>query len=85
MTGTIIFPLTAAWGGMEKSEEVHVMRGADSGQRTRTVGGRAKRRQKHNSGVTEFAELPGRGHSPTIDGGWAEVAQTALDFIKWFT
>jgi non-heme chloroperoxidase len=35
--------------------------------------------------VTEFAELPGRGHVLTIDSGWAEVALTALDFIKRFT
>jgi pimeloyl-ACP methyl ester carboxylesterase len=41
-------------------------------------------RQEHNPGVTEFAEVPGRGHSLTIDHGWAEVAQTALDFIKRF-
>jgi non-heme chloroperoxidase len=45
----------------------------------------AYQRQEHNPGVTEFAELPGRGHSPTIDGGWAEVVQTASDFIKRFT
>jgi hypothetical protein len=34
---------------------------------------------------TMFTELPGRGHSLTIDSGWAEVAQTALDFIRRFT
>ncbi|MFC6162258.1 alpha/beta hydrolase [Kribbella jiaozuonensis] len=34
-----------------------------------------------NSGVTEFTELPGRGHSLVIDHGWEEVARTALDFI----
>jgi pimeloyl-ACP methyl ester carboxylesterase len=43
------------------------------------------RRQEHNSGVTEFAAILGRGHSLTIDSGWAEVAQTALDFIGRFT
>jgi hypothetical protein len=26
-----------------------------------------------------------RGHSLTIDHGWHEVAQTALDFVKRFT
>ncbi|HEY0717192.1 MAG TPA: alpha/beta hydrolase [Streptosporangiaceae bacterium] len=41
--------------------------------------------QEHNPGVTEFTEIPDRGHSLTIDSGWAEVAQTALDFIKRFT
>ena len=35
--------------------------------------------------MTEFTEIPGRGHSLVIDGGWAEVAQAALDFIKRFT
>jgi non-heme chloroperoxidase len=29
--------------------------------------------------------MPNRGHSLTIDHGWREVAQTALDFVKPFT
>jgi len=37
--------------------------------------------QSRNTGLTEFVVLPNRGHSLTIDHGWAEVAQTALDFI----
>jgi pimeloyl-ACP methyl ester carboxylesterase len=41
-------------------------------------------RQKQNSGVTEFQKVPNRGHALTIDHGWQEVAQTALDFIKRF-
>jgi len=45
----------------------------------------AYQRQQHNPGITEFAEIPGRGHSLTIDSGWSEVAQTALDFIRRFT
>ena len=28
--------------------------------------------------------MPNRGHSLTIDHGWPEVAQTALDFVKRF-
>ena len=28
--------------------------------------------------------MPNRGHSLTIDPGWQEVAQTALDFVKRF-
>jgi non-heme chloroperoxidase len=43
------------------------------------------KRQQHNPGVTEFTEISGRGHALTIDHGWAEVAQTALDFICRFT
>ena len=42
------------------------------------------KRQRHNPGVTEFTEIPGRGHALTIDSGWAEVAQTALAFIRRF-
>jgi len=42
--------------------------------------------KKHlkNLSVTEFAEIRNRGHSLTIDSGWREVAQTALDFIERF-
>jgi non-heme chloroperoxidase len=41
-------------------------------------------KQKRNPGVTEVARVPDRGHALTIDGGWREVAQTALDFVKRF-
>jgi hypothetical protein len=34
--------------------------------------------------VTEIVEMPGRGHSLTIDSGWEEVAGTALAFLKRF-
>jgi non-heme chloroperoxidase len=44
----------------------------------------AYKRQKHNESVTEIARIPNRGHSLTIDSGWREVAQTALDFVKRF-
>jgi pimeloyl-ACP methyl ester carboxylesterase len=39
------------------------------------------KRQQRNDAVTEITELPDRGHSLTIDHGWQEVAQTALDFV----
>jgi non-heme chloroperoxidase len=42
------------------------------------------RRQKRNPGVTEIKKIDGRGHALTIDSGWQEVAQTALDFVKRF-
>ena len=42
----------------------------------------AYNRQKHNEAVTEIKKIPNRGHSLTIDNGWEEVAQTALDFVK---
>jgi non-heme chloroperoxidase len=44
----------------------------------------AYKRQRRNPAVTEFVKLPNRGHSITIDHGWREVAQTALDFVKRF-
>jgi non-heme chloroperoxidase len=40
--------------------------------------------QQHNAGVTEFVEMPNRGHSLVIDNGWHEVAQTALSFVRRF-
>ena len=44
----------------------------------------AYKRQKRNPSVTEIKKMPNRGHSLTIDHGWQEVAQTALDFVKRF-
>jgi non-heme chloroperoxidase len=29
--------------------------------------------------------MPNRGHSLTIDHGWREVAETALQFVRRFT
>jgi pimeloyl-ACP methyl ester carboxylesterase len=40
------------------------------------------KRQQRNEGVTEIVEIAGRGHSLTIDGGWQEVADAALAFVK---
>jgi non-heme chloroperoxidase len=42
------------------------------------------KKQKRNEGVTEFVEIPNRGHALTIDSGWREVADTALEFVKRF-
>jgi non-heme chloroperoxidase len=42
------------------------------------------KQQSRNPGVTEIVKMPNRGHSLTIDHGWREVAQTALDFIQRF-
>ena len=44
----------------------------------------AYKRQSRNPSVTEIKKMPNRGHSLTIDSGWREVAQTALDFVKRF-
>ncbi len=40
---------------------------------------------KHSTDVTELVEVPGRGHSLTIDHGWREVAELALGFVKRFS
>ncbi|MEU0875333.1 alpha/beta hydrolase [Nocardia brasiliensis] len=41
-------------------------------------------KQRKNSHVTEFIEMPGRGHALTIDDGWRDVAETALKFVQRF-
>jgi len=38
--------------------------------------------QSKNPGVTEIVEIPGRGHSLTIDSGWKDVADAALAFVQ---
>jgi pimeloyl-ACP methyl ester carboxylesterase len=59
-----------------------------SGERDHTVpwaiSNAEYKRQARNPGVTEITEIPGRGHSLTIDSGWREVCDTALTFVKRF-
>jgi pimeloyl-ACP methyl ester carboxylesterase len=43
------------------------------------------KKQQKNEAVTEFVEIPGRGHALTIDSGWRQVAETALAFVQRFT
>ena len=45
----------------------------------------AYKKQKRNKGVTEIVKMPGRGHALTIDAGWREVAEKALEFVKRLT
>ncbi|WP_395575647.1 alpha/beta hydrolase [Streptomyces sp. BK79] len=40
-----------------------------------------KKQVRNQEAVTEIVEIPGRGHSLTIDNGWREVADTALAFV----
>jgi pimeloyl-ACP methyl ester carboxylesterase len=40
------------------------------------------KRQRRNPGMTEIVKIPNRGHALTIDHGWREVAETALDFVQ---
>ena len=42
------------------------------------------KKQKRNKGVTEIVKMPGRGHALTIDAGWREVAEKALEFVQRF-
>src|SRR5713101_3169690 len=42
------------------------------------------KRQQINGGVTEFIEIPNRGHALTVDSGWREVANISLAFIRRF-
>src|SRR5436190_3832150 len=42
------------------------------------------KRQRRNEAVTEIKKIPNRGHSLTIDSGWRQVAETALEFVKRF-
>jgi pimeloyl-ACP methyl ester carboxylesterase len=42
------------------------------------------KRQSRNEAVTEIAKMPNRGHSLTIDSGWRQVCDTALEFVKRF-
>ena len=44
----------------------------------------AYKRQSNNEAVTEIEKIPNRGHALTIDSGWREVAQKALDFVRRF-
>jgi non-heme chloroperoxidase len=50
-----------------------------------TISNYAYKLQQKNTGVTEFASIPGRGHSLTIDSGWLEVCNTSLAFVERFT
>jgi non-heme chloroperoxidase len=60
-----------------------------SGERDHTVpwaiANASYKRQARNSAVTEIKEIPDRGHALTIDSGWREVSDTALEFVMRFT
>ena len=62
-----------------------IISGAKDNTIPRAISAAEYKRQQHNPGVTEFTEIPDRGHALTIDNGWAQVAQTALAFIRRFT
>jgi esterase/lipase len=43
-----------------------------------------KKQKKNKEAVTEIVEMSGRGHALTIDSGWRDVADTALEFVRRF-
>src|SRR6478752_4237777 len=51
----------------------------------RSIAHASYKKQSRNTAVTEFIELPNRGHSLTIDSGWRAVADTALAFVRRFS
>jgi len=50
----------------------------------RAIADASFKQQQRNTGVTEFVEMPNRGHALVIDSGWRTVADTSLAFIKRF-
>jgi pimeloyl-ACP methyl ester carboxylesterase len=40
------------------------------------------KKQRRNSSPTEIVKMKGRGHALTIDHGWRDVADTALNFVQ---
>jgi pimeloyl-ACP methyl ester carboxylesterase len=50
----------------------------------RAIAHASYQKQRRNESVTEFVEMPNRGHALTIDSGWQEVADTALAFVRRF-
>jgi len=60
-------------------------------QHARTIDARLSRDEERllqkaeaERGVTEIGKMAGRGHSLTIDAGWREVVEKALEFVKRF-
>lgn len=37
---------------------------------------------RHSSAVTDLLDFPDRGHSLTIDGGWREIAESSLNWLR---
>jgi pimeloyl-ACP methyl ester carboxylesterase len=63
---------------------VLIICGADDHTVPPAIAKAAYKKQQHNEGVTEYLEIPGRGHALVIDNGWREVAAAALAFVKRF-
>ncbi|MGP4012471.1 hypothetical protein [Streptomyces sp. 4N124] len=42
----------------------------------------AHKQYRHSEAISDIVGFPDRGHSLTIDGGWREVADTALAWLR---
>jgi len=58
--------------------------GADDHTVPPAIAKAAYKKQQQNEGVTEYLEIPGRGHALVIDNGWRDVADAALAFVERF-
>jgi pimeloyl-ACP methyl ester carboxylesterase len=63
---------------------VLIICGADDHTVPPSIAKAAYKKQQHNEGVTEYLEIPGRGHALVIDNGWRDVADAALAFVQRF-
>ena len=79
-------PWTEAKVNTENSERgpLLVISGEKDNTVPRAIAHASYEQQKRNQSVTEFIEIPKRGHALTVDSGWREVADTALTFIRRF-
>ncbi len=63
---------------------VLIICGADDHTVPPAIAKAAYKKQQHNEGVTEYLEIPERGHALVIDNGWRDVADAALAFVQRF-
>ena len=63
---------------------VLIICGAEDNTVPPSIAKAAYKQQQHNEGVTEYLEIPGRGHALVIDSGWRDVADAALAFVQRF-
>lgn len=59
-----------------------IINGTDDNTVPLAIAHASYRLQERNEGITEIVEVPGRGHSLTLDSGWREVADIALNFVE---
>jgi pimeloyl-ACP methyl ester carboxylesterase len=86
MTNANLNPFTEARADSRNPERgpMLIINGEKDHTVPRAIANAAYKKQKRNEAVAEIVEIPDRGHALTIDSGWREVAQTALDFVKRF-